>query len=153
MAQLHNRLAAYLWRVRGIAALDIVSAHYARGSNASGFASGAPRPNLLRNVPACCGREGRHARVHASPRCVLFALHQLRMHASGFASRALPADFGIRSVNLSWSNLACLGGAMSFSRLQCADLLVASHHRIMPRSNLSFRKGLPPSLVVPMSLT
>lgn len=40
MAKLHDKLAAYLWRVQGIAALGIVSAHYARGSDACGFASG-----------------------------------------------------------------------------------------------------------------
>ena len=42
MAKLHDGLAAYLWRVQGIAALGLVSAHYARGSNASAFAAGAP---------------------------------------------------------------------------------------------------------------
>ena len=42
MAKLHDDLAAYLWRVQGPAALGIVSAHYARGGDARGFAAGVP---------------------------------------------------------------------------------------------------------------
>ena len=41
MAKLHDAIAGYLWRVQGISALSIVSAHYARGSDAASFASGA----------------------------------------------------------------------------------------------------------------
>ncbi len=43
VAKLHDDLAAYLWRVQGTAALGIVSAHYARGGDAGGFAAGVPR--------------------------------------------------------------------------------------------------------------
>ncbi len=41
MAKLHDALAAYLWRVQGTYALGVVSAHYARGSHAAAFATGA----------------------------------------------------------------------------------------------------------------
>ena len=40
MAKLHDDLAAYMWRVQGLAALGIVSAHYARGGDARAFAKG-----------------------------------------------------------------------------------------------------------------
>ncbi len=46
MAKLHDALAAYLWRVQGIGALGVVSAHYARGSDAAGFAAGASARRL-----------------------------------------------------------------------------------------------------------
>ena len=38
---LHDKLAAYLWEVRGLAGLAPVTAHYARGGDRFAFAAGA----------------------------------------------------------------------------------------------------------------